>query len=369
MGLWLKQSTAISVKIGPFIDDTDGKTAEVALTLSQADIRLSKNGANIAQKNEANNATTDELGYYDCPLDATDTGTLGVLQLFVHEAGALPVFHEYMVVPANVWDSFFGADKLDVNTAELANIDFGATMKASINTEVDNALNTAIPVDPTADSVNERVKAIDDKLPTNYIMGSSVVTDKDDEINAIKAKTDNLPVDPADESLLETEINANETKIDTLQTDITAIKGYIDTEVAAILADTNELQTDWVNGGRLDLLLDAVKAKTDTIPVNPATEAKQDTIAGYIDTEIAAIKAVTDTLTLAAIADAVHDETTEVGMTLREAINIILAALAGKSTGGGTNTIKFKDQADTKFRITATVTADGDRIAIANDGT
>ena len=32
----------------------------------------------------------------------------------------------------------------------------------------------------------------------------------------------------------------------------------IDTVVDAILVDTNELQTDWTNGGRLDLLLDAI---------------------------------------------------------------------------------------------------------------
>lgn len=32
----------------------------------------------------------------------------------------------------------------------------------------------------------------------------------------------------------------------------------IDTVVAAILADSNELQTDWTNGGRLDLLIDAI---------------------------------------------------------------------------------------------------------------
>ena len=32
--------------------------------------------------------------------------------------------------------------------------------------------------------------------------------------------------------------------------------GEVATEVAAILSDTGELQTDWVNGGRLDLLLD-----------------------------------------------------------------------------------------------------------------
>ena len=50
-----------------------------------------------------------------------------------------------------------------------------------------------------------------------------------------------------------------------------------------------------------------IKAKTDNIPAAPATEAKQDTIigyidteiatiAGYLDTEIAAIKAVTDVI-------------------------------------------------------------------------
>jgi hypothetical protein len=31
----------------------------------------------------------------------------------------------------------------------------------------------------------------------------------------------------------------------------------VDGIVDAILADTNELQTDWANGGRLDLILDA----------------------------------------------------------------------------------------------------------------
>lgn len=116
--IFLKQSTAYTAKIGPFIDDTDGKTAETGLTLSQADIRLSKNGGDIAQKNESTACSHDELGYYDCPLDATDTGTLGKLQLFVHESGALPVFHEFMVVTANVYDTLFSTDKLEVDVAQ-----------------------------------------------------------------------------------------------------------------------------------------------------------------------------------------------------------------------------------------------------------
>ena len=35
---------------------------------------------------------------------------------------------------------------------------------------------------------------------------------------------------------------------------------------ANIIADTNELQTDWKNDGRLDQILDAVKVKTDNLP-------------------------------------------------------------------------------------------------------
>lgn len=116
---WLKQSTAVTLKIGPFVDATDGNTAETALTISQADVRLSKNGGNIAQKNEATSCTHDELGMYDCPLDSTDTNTLGQLDLIVAETGALIVKHSYMVVPANVWDSLFGADKLQVHVDEM----------------------------------------------------------------------------------------------------------------------------------------------------------------------------------------------------------------------------------------------------------
>lgn len=118
MGMWLKQSTAVTIKLGPFLDDTDGKTAETALTISQADIRLSKNGGAFAQTNNAAGATHDEGGEYGIPLDATDTNTLGTLKVRVHETGALPCWNEFMVVPANVWDSMFGADKLDVNVEE-----------------------------------------------------------------------------------------------------------------------------------------------------------------------------------------------------------------------------------------------------------
>ena len=117
---FLKQSTAITLRYGPFLDDTDGKTAETGLTISQADVRLSKAGGAFAQKNDATSATHDENGWYSIPLDATDTGTLGTLIVAIAESGALPVWREFSVVPSNVWDSMFSTDKLQVDAVEIS---------------------------------------------------------------------------------------------------------------------------------------------------------------------------------------------------------------------------------------------------------
>ena len=43
MTQFLKQATAATLGLGAFVDATDGNTAETGLTISQADIRLSKN--------------------------------------------------------------------------------------------------------------------------------------------------------------------------------------------------------------------------------------------------------------------------------------------------------------------------------------
>ena len=111
--LYLKQSTAVTLKIGPFLDETDGITPEPGLTITQAEVRISKNGADIAQKNEAANCTYDEVGVYACPIDTTDTNTLGRLQLWIIEAGACPVWHDYMVIEAETYDMFYGTGILE----------------------------------------------------------------------------------------------------------------------------------------------------------------------------------------------------------------------------------------------------------------
>lgn len=119
---YLRQSTAVTVPVGPFVDSTDGDAEETGLTIAQADVRLSKNGGTNAQKNNASSATHEADGVYLCPLSTTDTNTLGILTLWVHVAGALFVRHDYMIVPSNIWDSWFGSDLQQVDAREFAGV-------------------------------------------------------------------------------------------------------------------------------------------------------------------------------------------------------------------------------------------------------
>jgi len=118
---YLKQSTAATIVLGPFVDSTDGDTAETALTIAQADVRLSKNGGAYAQVNESTSATHMEAGNYSKPLNTTDTGTLGILTVNVKPTGALRVRQDYCVLPANVFDSLIsGSDLLDTSMVQVA---------------------------------------------------------------------------------------------------------------------------------------------------------------------------------------------------------------------------------------------------------
>jgi len=64
--------------------------------------------------------------------------------------------------------------------------------------------------------------------------------------------------------------------------DIAAVKGVVDT----IVIDTNELQSDWTAGGRLDLILAAIDGNTTTITLSPA---ERDAIAdAWLDRDMAA---------------------------------------------------------------------------------
>ncbi len=72
---------------------------------------------------------------------------------------------------------------------------------------------------------------------------------------------------------------------------------------------------------------------------------------------IAALPSVSDIL----------DDPIEGTITLRQSLRVMLAYLAGRASGGGTAIIKFRDQANTKDRITMTVDPSGNRSSVVLD--
>jgi hypothetical protein len=193
----LKQSTSVDVPIGPFLDATDGITAETGLTITQPDVRLKKNNGNWAQKAAAQTLTHEENGFYEVTLDATDTDTLGLLRLAVFESGACPVWEDFVVLPANVFDSGIGAtDVLQVDVAQW--------------------LGTA-PATPTVAGVPE--------VDLTHVAGATT------DVSTIPASVAAILVDTA-------VIGSTGQGLTSLatQASVNTIDDFLDTEIAAILA-------------------------------------------------------------------------------------------------------------------------------------
>ena len=152
---FLRQSTSRIVRVGKFVDVTDGLTPETGITLGaadQAEALKAGGGASIDISAATFAAVTGADGYYDLTLTTGFTDTVGDLLIAISDDSVcLPVEATFQVIEENVYDAYYAAS------------------------------------------------------------------------------------------------------------------GAAGTDLAAILVDTNELQTDWVNGGRLDLLIDAIKAVTDLL--------------------------------------------------------------------------------------------------------
>jgi hypothetical protein len=184
-----------------------------------------------------------------------------------------------IATPASTMDALtLVATATNLTNAPTAG-DFTATMKTSIGTAV-----AASAVASVTGNVGGNVTG-----SVGSVVGAvgSVTGLTASDVGAIKAKTDNLPSDPADASDIAGAFS-------TVNTTLGTIAGYIDTEVGAIKTDTA-----------------AIKLKTDNLPASPA--------------------AVSDIPTGAAISDAVWDE----GIAGHAGAGSTGEALAAAAAGGG----------------------------------
>ncbi len=173
MSMWLRQSTASQeILIGRFLDSTDGNTQETALTIANTDIKLWKEGATSEVSKNSGGATHMSNGQYSAVLDATDTNTLGKLEVNVHVAGALSVRREYMVMPANVYDALvLGTDYLDVSAVQLA----GQTITAAAGVTFPSSV--ASPTNITAGTITTATNLTNlPSIPANWITAAGIAS-------------------------------------------------------------------------------------------------------------------------------------------------------------------------------------------------
>lgn len=117
MNTYLKQSTASQTRaVGPFVDDTDFKTAETGLTIANTDVKLMKNGGASANKNSGG-GTHLVNGVYALTFDATDSATVGELTGSIVVAGAAPVYFKFWVLEEAIYDALFGASAAGFNSS------------------------------------------------------------------------------------------------------------------------------------------------------------------------------------------------------------------------------------------------------------
>lgn len=340
-----KQSTAKNVMI-LMVDSTDHVTGKAGLTLT---ITASKDGAAFASISPT--VTERGNGWYNIALTSSHTDTLGDLALHITGTAADPADIVLLVeagatdadvstrlatagytAPDNATIATIQSDTNDIQTRLPAALVSGridasvGAMAADVVTATAIAAgaitSTEAPALANLDAaVSTRLATAGYTAPDNASI-SAILTDTaeigaagagltvlataanlavvagylDTEIAAIKAKTDNLPADPADQSAVEAAITAATSPLATA-----AALATVDTVVDSILVDTAEIG---VAGAGLTAL---------------ATQASVNTIDDFLDTEVAAIKAQTDLIpaapaavgdipTAAVVADAVWDE-------------------------------------------------------------
>jgi hypothetical protein len=239
MAIPLKQSTASQeILLGPFLDETDGITAMTALTIANTDIKIWKTGGTTEANKNSGGATHIAGGRYYAVLDATDTDTLGALEINVHATGALPVRRECVVLPANAYDSSIaGTDtfQADVTQWNGTAVTTPATAGSPVVTLADAAITTA-------------------KFAAGAINAAAIAD------GAIDAAT----------------FAANAIAAATLAADVT-------TELQNGLATAAALTTVEGKIDTLDTVADGIKAKTDSLTF---------TVAGEIDANAQSINGV-----------------------------------------------------------------------------
>jgi len=335
---WLRQSTSQAVMIGPFLDKTDGVTEETALSMTGVNVQTSEDGAAFANMTTADTVTHDSDGWYVLTLSTGVTSSLGILVVKVMDpATHLPVWHSFLVIPANEYDSFvLGTDALDVEVASMA---------ANVLTA------TAIATDAITAA----------KIAANAIGSSELATDAIDS-TVLAANAANEIAD----ALLDRDFTAH-TTADTLGKyliDDAEQSGDVFAQLPTLFANLS------INTAGEVTVAGTVSA--NVVQISGDTTAADNMELDYDGTGYNKLNSTVSSITnvgVAArdnIADSLLDRSgaIESGITPRLALRYCAAAASGKISGAATTTVTIQGSNTSTDRIVATVDADGNRSAV-----
>src|SRR3990172_3327042 len=186
---FLRTNTAVIVTVGPFYDATNGVTIETALTITNERITLTADTdagsaptnildnitcATSGTANDLNYITGNDAGMMQLELAAADVNRVGRMFLSITDAANhVPVFHEFMVMPALVYDTFFaasgGATFPAATLASTTNITAGTVTTATNVTTVNGlAANVITAASMAADAGAEIADAVWDEDATAH---------------------------------------------------------------------------------------------------------------------------------------------------------------------------------------------------------
>lgn len=157
----LKANTAVRLVVGPFISITDGYTVKTGLTVTEiamnmwhehddgsAPVKTIDAVAFTAAGGGTNDMIELAAGYYDIEITAAQTNiTAGRCKFQIYDIDKfLPYFEDWLIVPANVFDSIMGTAslKVDLETIKTQAITCaaGVTVLASVGTAATSTAQT-----------------------------------------------------------------------------------------------------------------------------------------------------------------------------------------------------------------------------------
>lgn len=379
---FLKTNTATRVCVGPFLDATDGVTPETALTVTNCTCEMfveADNGSGVTRtaitltasggSNDMVHITSDTAGYYDLELTAAQLNVVGRMTLSIIDTDVhCPVFHEYMILPANVFDSLVaGTDTLNADVTQISGSNV-STSTAQLGVNLVNISGS--PVSTTSAQLGTNLVNIAGSAVSTSTaqLGVNLVNIAGEAVNTATAQIGSNVVSTAANAITGTSLDA------TAGAEIAdavwdeASSGHVTAGTFGVYnaATQGANVTQW-SGSNVSAPSVSGVPKVDISHMAGSTLSTSTAQVG-----VNVVSMATDSVTNTALASSAVTEVVtgllagvvEGAYTVQDILKLMASIAAGKASGLDSNAPVYRNLGDTLNRISATTDASGNRTAV-----